>query len=66
MRGHEREGLNAFIFDLAMALPVDSKLNALLVLRQMERVRLGVRGAVSDDEDSDPEGTLAGEDANHR
>jgi hypothetical protein len=54
----ERKGLNAFIFDLAMRLPADSQLNALSVVRQMERLRLGVRGAVSCDQDSDPEGTV--------
>jgi hypothetical protein len=54
----EREGLKALILDVAMRLPPDSMLNALSVVRQMERVRLGVRGATIGDENCDPEGTV--------
>ncbi len=54
----ERQGLNAFILDVAMALSADSLLNVSSVAREMQRVRLGVRGAVSCDQGSDSEGTV--------
>ncbi len=62
----EREGLNAFMFDVARSLSPDSLINALSVVRQMEELRLGVRGAVSCDQNSDLEGTVPSGDADDR